>query len=97
MYALAIIRYRKPLEVVLQVVEAHRAYLRGLQEKRILIASGPVEPRFGGVALFRLPDGAPDEEFLRLRDEDPYVKGGCAQWELLAWAPNIGKEDLDRL
>ena len=30
MYAIAIVRYRKPLEEVLPVVEAHRAYLREL-------------------------------------------------------------------
>ena len=32
MYALAIIRYRKPLEDVLVQQDAHRAYLRGLKE-----------------------------------------------------------------
>lgn len=29
MYALAILRYRKPLEEVLQHVDAHRAYCQG--------------------------------------------------------------------
>jgi len=96
-YVLAIIRYRKPLEEVLKVVDSHRAYLRGLKEKGLLLASGPLEPRFGGALLLRLPDGAPDAEVLRLRDDDPYVKGALAQWEVLHWAPGIGKEDLDRL
>jgi len=96
-YVLAIIRYRKPLEEVLKLVDAHRAYLRGLKEKGLLMASGPLEPRFGGAVLFRLPEGTQDAEILRLRDEDPYVKGGLAQWEVLPWAPGIGKEDLDRL
>ena len=50
MYALAIIRYRKPLEEVLVHQDAHRAYLRGLKEKGVLIASGPMSPRFGGHA-----------------------------------------------
>jgi hypothetical protein len=31
MYALALIRYRRPLEEVLAHHEAHRAYLRGLK------------------------------------------------------------------
>lgn len=97
MYVLAIIRYRKPLEEVLKVVEGHRAYLRALKEKKLLVASGPLDPRSGGAALFRLPDGIADAEVLRLRDEDPYVKAGLAQWELLPWVPNIGKEDLDRV
>jgi len=96
-YVLAIIRYRKPLEEVLKLVEAHRAYLRSLKEKGLLVASGPFEPRHGGAALLRLPDGAADAELLKLRDGDPYVKGGVAQWELLPWNPGIGKDDLDRL
>jgi uncharacterized protein YciI len=95
-YVLAIVRYRKPLEEVLKVVDDHRAYLRALKQKGLMVASGPLEPRHGGVALFRLPDGTPDAEILRLRDEDPYVRSGVAQWELLPWLPNIGKEDLDR-
>ena len=97
MYVLAIVRYRKPLDEVLKVVEDHRAYLRALKQKGIMIASGPLDPRSGGAALFRLPDGTPDAEVLRLRDEDPYVRTGTAQWELLPWLPNIGKEDLDRI
>jgi uncharacterized protein YciI len=95
-YVRAIVRYRKPLEEVLKVVDDHRAYLRALKQKGLMVASGPLDPRSGGAALFRLPDGTPDAEILRLRDEDPYVRSGMAQWELLPWQPNIGKEDLDR-
>jgi uncharacterized protein YciI len=96
MYAIAIVRYRKPLEEVLKVVEAHRAYLRTLKEKGILLASGPLDPRNGGALFLRLPDG--DALALdRVRDEDPFTKAGVAQYELLPWLPNIGKEDLDRI
>ena len=54
MYAMAIIRYRKPLEEELVHQDAHRAYLRGLKEKGTLIASGPMNPRFGGMLLLPL-------------------------------------------
>jgi len=53
-------------------------------------------PRFGGAFLLRLPDGTTDAELLAIRDQDPYVKGGVAQWELLPWDPVNGKENLDR-
>jgi uncharacterized protein YciI len=96
MYVIVIIRYRRPVDEVVKVTDEHRAYLRGLKEKGTLVASGPLDPRFGGAALFRLPDGTPDAEVLRLRDQDPFVRAGVAQWELLPWAPVIGKEDLDR-
>lgn len=97
MYALAIIRYRRPLEEVLKVVEAHRAYLRSLKDRGVLLASGPVDPRNGGALVLRIPEEGVLASLDRIRDEDPFVKAGVAQYELLPWLPNIGKEDLDRL
>ena len=94
MYAIAIIRYRRPLEEVVVHQDPHRAYLRGLKEKGILIASGPMDPRFGGLLLLRVPEAAALDG---IRDGDPFVQNGVAQYELIGWAPVIGKEDLDRL
>ena len=96
MYAIAIIRYRRPLEEVLVHQDAHRTYLRGLKEKGLLIASGPMNPRFGGLVLLRVPDD--DARVLdSVRDEDPFFQSGVAQYELIGWAPVIGKDDLDKL
>ncbi len=96
MYALAIIRYRRPLEEVLVHQDAHRAYLRGLKDKGLLIASGPMNPRFGGLVLLRVPDD--DAKALdNVRDGDPFFQSGVAQYQLIGWAPVIGKEDLDKL
>ena len=97
MYALAILRYRRNLEEVLVVLEEHRAYLRGLKDRGILLASGPFDPRSGGALLLRLPEGAGREDLDRIRDDDPFVRTGMAQYEILPWAPTIGREDLDRL
>jgi uncharacterized protein YciI len=96
MYALAIIRYRKPLEEVLVHQDAHRAYLRGLKDQGVLIAAGPMHPRFGGLLLLRVGDD--DAKALdTVRDHDPFVQSGVAQYELIGWNPVIGKDDLDRL
>ena len=67
MYALAILRYRRPLEEVLPHVDEHRAYLRDLKTRGILIASGPQDPRTGGALLIRVPDGAPPRRVARPR------------------------------
>lgn len=97
MYALAIIRFRKPLEQVLPVVDAHRAYLGSLKEKGLLLASGPLDPRNGGALLLRVPDDAVDSTLDAVRDNDPYVRNNVAQYELLPWNPVLGKDGLDQL
>jgi uncharacterized protein YciI len=48
MYAVAHIRYRRPLEEFLEVTDRHRAYLKQLKEEGILIASGRARPIRGG-------------------------------------------------
>ena len=97
MYALAIIRYRRPLDEVLTVVDEHRAYLRALQEVGVVLASGPFDPRSGGAILLRVPDDDVQGALDRVRDGDPFTRMGMAQYELLPWAPTIGREALDRL
>ncbi len=97
MYAIALIRYRRPLEEVLAVQEQHRAYLRGLREEGTLIASGPMDPRTGGVLLLRVPDDDVHGALDTIRDGDPYVTFGVAQYEVIPWAVNTGLESLDTL
>lgn len=97
MYAIAIVRYRRPLEEVLKVVDEHRAYLRRLKEKGILLVSGPLDPRNGGALLLRVPAEGTLAALDAIRDEDPFTKAGVAQYELLPWVPNIGEEGLERL
>ena len=96
MYALAIIRYRRPLEEVLVHHEAHRAYLQVLKAQGLLVASGPLEPRYGGALLLRVPDDAVGATLERIRDGDPYWEAGVGQYELLPWNVKTGRDDLDR-
>lgn len=98
MYALAIIRYRRPFEEVAPHVEEHRAYLKELKAQGLLLASGPFDPRTGGGLLLRIPDGLEMSAALdRIRDGDPFTRLSLAQYELLPWNPVIGTEGLDRL
>ena len=97
MYAIAILRYRKPLEDVLRHVDSHRAYLAGLKQEGLLVASGPVVPRNGGILLLRVPDDKVQATLDSIRDNDPFTRFGLAQYEVWPWAPVIGAEELDRL
>ena len=97
MYSIALIRYRRPIDDVLVVQEQHRAYLRSLKEAGTLIASGPLDPRSGGILLLRVPDDDVIGALDAVRDGDPYVTFGIAQYELIPWAVNTGREALDAL
>lgn len=97
MYAMVIVRYRRPIEEVLAQQEAHRAFLRKLKEEGTLLAAGPNEPRFGGMFLVRVPDENPGQALDAIRDADPYYLSGVAQYELMPWNVVIGKDALDKL
>jgi uncharacterized protein YciI len=98
MYALAILRYRRPFDEIAPHVEEHRAYLKDLKAQGLLLASGPFDPRTGGGLLLRIPDGEEMNAALdRIRDGDPFTRLSLAQYELLPWNPVIGTEGLDRL
>jgi uncharacterized protein YciI len=98
MYALAIVRYRLPLEEVEETYrEAHREYLRDLKRQGLLMASGPFEPHFGGALLLRVPNADGNEMLDRIRDGDPFTRHNFAQYELLVWDVKTGVEDLDSI
>ncbi len=97
MYALALLRYRYPLEVITPQLDAHRAYLRDLFATGLLLASGPFDPRTGGALLLRVPDDDVAGTLDRIRDGDPFTQQGLVNYELLPWHPVVGQDNLDRL
>ena len=97
MYAIVIVRYRQPVEEVVKVQEPHRAYLRQLKADGVLLAAGPMDPRFGGMFLMRVSDDNPRAALDAVRDNDPFYAAGVAQYELIPWNVVIGREDLDKL
>lgn len=97
MYALTLIRYRRPLEEVIVHQDAHRAFQRKLKEDGTLLAAGPHDPRFGGMMLVRVSDEHPQKALDAIRDADPYYQAGVVQYELLVWNVVIGKDDLDKI
>lgn len=98
MYAVIVIRYRVPIEQIEANTDAHRAYLRSLAAEGTLLVSGPMVPRTGGVLILRVPDGEGAAAAIdRVRDGDPFWQLGLANYELLQWAPTIGRDALDAL
>jgi uncharacterized protein YciI len=97
MYAIAIVRYRRPLEEVVAVQDPHRAYLRQLKAEGRLVAAGPMDPRYGGMFLLKVSDDNPQRDLDAIRDGDPFYQARVAQYELIGWNVVIGKDDLDRI
>lgn len=98
MYALAIVRYRLPIEEVDEAHRvAHRDYLRDLKARGLLIASGPFWPHVGGAFLLRVPNDGGKTILDQICDNDPFTKLKLAQYELLPWNVKTGAEDLDNI
>src|SRR5688572_27813149 len=97
MYAIALVRYRRPIEEVVSATEVHRTYLRQLKADGTLIAAGPMDPRYGGIFLLKVPDEDPQRALDAVRDGDPFYQQHIAQYELLCWNVVLGKDALDRI
>lgn len=95
MYALILVRYRRSLAEVEAVTPAHRAYLDTLKKQGVLLASGPLDPRFGGAWLVRVQDENPLADLDTLMQGDPFHKAGLANYELLPWNVMAGREAFD--
>jgi uncharacterized protein YciI len=82
-------RYIDDLAARDRVLPAHRAYLRELADRGVLLVSGPYgpgEPR-GALLLFR----ADKTEIAELIADDPFTTNGViARTEITAWEPVIG-------
>ena len=72
--------YLKPLEEVDKFLDAHRAFLRTLIAKKILVCSGPKIPRTGG---FILLNAASREDAVNIMAIDPYVLNGLARYDVI--------------
>ncbi len=97
MYAIANVRYRRPIEEVIAATEPHRAYLRQLKAEGTLVAAGPMDPRYGGIFLLKVSDENPQRALDAIRDGDPFHQQHIAQYELMCWNVVTGRDDLDRI
>ena len=97
MYAIALVRYRRPIPEVEAVTEEHRAYLRQLKADGTLLAAGPMDPRYGGIFLLKVADDSPQRALDAVRDNDPFYIQHIAQYELMCWNVVLGKDALDKI
>lgn len=79
-----LIHYLRPIPEMDRVGPEHRAYLGEIFKKGLLVASGPLVPRTGGILWMRAHSR---EEIERIVAEDPYARAKIARFEILEFDP----------
>jgi uncharacterized protein YciI len=80
-----VLTYVKPLEEVERLLDDHNVYLDRNYQAGRFIASGRQEPRTGGVILARAASAA---EIHATVAEDPFVRAGIANPEIIEFVPS---------
>jgi uncharacterized protein YciI len=88
---IVLITYKKPLDIVEKYLAAHRSYLDEGYKNNFLIASGPRNPRTGGVLISQLNDKLKLEKFL---NKDPFLIHDVADYEVIEFVPNKHHKDF---
>lgn len=78
------ITYQRPYEEISPIVPEHRAFLQRGYDQGLLLMSGPMNPRIGGIVIARA------ESLERLRaffSQDPYAQKGLASYRFVEFEP----------
>lgn len=78
------ITYKKPIETIDHFLSEHRAYLDLGYQKNYFIASGPQNPRTGGIILSQLESR---DHLMEIIKQDPFYKHELATYELIEFSP----------
>ncbi len=79
-----LLSYKEKLDVIDQYLIAHRAHLDEGYRKNFLIASGPQNPRTGGVLLSQLNNRSTLEVFLKA---DPFYLHNLIDYQVIEFTP----------
>jgi len=83
---IAILTYKKPLSEVDKYLQAHRDYLAEHYAAGDFIASGPQNPRIGGVIMIK----ATDREVINtIISQDPFNINGIADYQIVEFNPTM--------
>lgn len=79
-----ILQYIKPLDEIDKYLHEHRAYLDKGYTSQLLLASGPQNPRSGGIILAKAKTV---EEIKSFCNSDPFNIHGCAEYTIVEFIP----------
>ena len=84
------VKYKKPIEEVNQLLEAHRSFLDQYYDCGIFLASGPKEPRTGGIILAQTTQ----DHIQTIIQEDPFFINDIADYSIIEFTPNKYNEKM---
>ncbi|TLD81129.1 GTP cyclohydrolase [Helicobacter sp. MIT 11-5569] len=79
-----LVTYTKPLNEIEKILPEHRAFLSKGYTNGHLLASGPQNPKVGGIIIGKFDSKESAETFFK---NDPYAKNNAATYQILEFAP----------
>jgi uncharacterized protein YciI len=86
--------YKAPLAEVDKYLQAHREFLDYYYKQGLLLASGPMKPRTGGIIIALTTDR---EHLQKVLNQDPYHLAEIADYQLFEFTPVKHREELSEL
>lgn len=83
--------YKVDMEIVEQNLAEHRAYLKSGYDKGVLIASGPQNPKVGGIIIGIFNDMAEAREF---SNNDPFILKKIAESSIIEFNPILHCDEI---
>lgn len=83
--------YKTPISEVDKYLSAHREFLDYYYKQGLLIASGPMKPRTGGIIIAASNDRNYLESIFK---KDPYYLAEIADYEFIEFTPVKHREEL---
>ncbi len=77
--------YLQPIEAIDKHLAAHRSYLDQQYAKGLFLASGPADPRVGGIFLVR--GIVAREDLDAIIAQDPFYQHGLARYDVTVFTP----------
>ena len=86
--------YIAPLTEVDKYLQAHREFLDYYYKQGLLLASGPMKPRVGGIIIALTQDMSALETIFK---SDPYFLADIAKYEFIAFTPVKHRDEIKDL
>jgi len=88
---IVLLTYKTPLSEVDKYLQAHREFLDYYYKQGLLLTSGPMKPRTGGVIIALTKD----KEYLEsILAKDPYNLAEIADYKLIEFTPVKHRDEL---